>query len=413
MLKTTSFKRTKLACHSAYLSAASVFTLPPLLFATFHDTYGISYTLLGTLVLVNFCTQLIIDLIFSFFSKHFNIKATVCIMPVLTTIGLLTYALIPNIFPQYAYLGLVLGTVIFSMSAGLGEVLISPVVAALPSDNPERDMSALHSLYGYGVVFVILVSTLFFSLFGTKNWLYLTLFFAFLPLITCFLYCTSPIPDLSISVEKGEKASRHRKICIALCFFCIFLGGAAENSMTNWISVYMETALGIPKTVGDILDLMAFAILLAVTRTLYAKYGKNISKVLLLGMFSATICYIIAGISTVPIISMLACILTGIATSMLWPGTLILLEEKAPNPGVAVYALMAAGGDFGSSVAPQLLGTLVDTVSTSSFAQTVGSTLSLVPEQVGLKVGMLVGAVFPLMGTILLLYMRRYFKKHN
>ena len=413
MLKTNSFKRTKFACYSAYLSTASVFTLPPLLFATFHDTYGISYTLLGTLVLVNFCTQLIIDLIFSFFSKYFNIKATVCIMPVLTTIGLLTYALVPNIFPQYAYLGLVLGTVIFSMSAGLGEVLISPVVAALPSDNTERDMSALHSLYGYGVVFVIVISTLFFNLFGTENWLYLTMFFAFLPLITCFLYCISPIPDLSFSGEKREKADKYRKIGIMLCFFCIFLGGASENSMTNWISVYMETALGIPKTAGDILGLMAFAVLLAVTRTLYAKYGKNISKVLLLGMISATVCYIIAGISTVPIISMLACILTGIATSMLWPGTLILLEERFPHPGVAVYALMAAGGDFGSSVAPQLLGSLVDTVSASDFAQNLGSTLSLSPEQVGLKIGMLVGASFPLMGTILLLYMRRFFKKNK
>jgi len=407
------YKRTKFTCYFAYLSTAAAFTLPPLLFATFHETYGISYTLLGTLVLVNFCTQLIIDLIFSFFSKHFNIKVTVCVMPLLTSLGLLTYALIPNIFPQHAYLGLVLGTIIFSMSAGLGEVLISPIVAAIPSDNPERDMSLLHSLYGYGVVFVILVSTLFFSIFGTGNWMYLTLFFAFLPLITCFLYCISPIPDLSLSHEKGEKSNGSRKFGIALCFACIFLGGAAENSMTNWISVYMETALGIPKTAGDILGLMAFAILLAVTRTLYAKYGKNILKTLLIGMLGATICYIIAGLSTVPILSMLACMLTGVATSMLWPGTLILLEEKVPNPGVAAYALMAAGGDFGSSVAPQLLGTLVDTISASDFAQSISSTLSLAPEQVGLKAGMLVGAIFPLLGTLLVLYMRRYFKTKN
>ncbi len=410
MFKTHSFKRTKFACYSAYLSTASAFSLPPLLFMTFHNTYGISYTLLGTLVLVNFCTQLIIDLIFSFFSKRFNIKATVCIMPILTSIGLFVYAIVPHFFPQQAYLGLVLGTVIFSMSAGLGEVLISPIVAAIPSETPDRDMSLLHSLYGYGVVSVILISTLFFSLFGTENWLYLTLFFAFLPLITCFLYCTSPIPDLSLSEEKQEKSRSTRKFGIALCVACIFLGGAAENSMTNWISVYMETALGIPKTAGDILGLMAFAILLAVTRTLYAKYGKNISKVLLLGMLGSTVCYIVAGISTVPIVSMLACIITGIATSMLWPGTLILLEEKFPHPGVAVYALMAAGGDFGSSVAPQLLGTLVDTVSASGFAQNVGAILNLAPEQVGLKVGMLVGASFPLLGTLLLLYMRRYFK---
>ncbi len=406
------YKRTKLASYSAYLSTASVFTLPPLLFATFRDAYNISYTLLGTLVLVNFCTQLIIDLIFSFFSKHFNMKATICTMPLLTSLGLLIYAIVPHFFPQYAYLGLVLGTVIFSLSAGLGEVLISPVVAALPSDNTERDMSLLHSLYGYGVVFVILVSTLFFTFFGTENWLYLTLFFAFLPLITCYLYCTSPIPDLNLSQEKGEKGSTYKRVGIMLCFFCIFLGGAAENSMTNWISVYMETALGIPKTAGDILGLATFAILLAVTRTLYAKYGKNISKALLLGMISATCFYVIAGISTIPILSMLACILTGIATSMLWPGTLILMEEKFPNPGVAAYALMAAGGDFGSSVAPQLLGRIVDSVSESGFAQELAVTFALSPEQIGLKVGMLIGAIFPLLGVFLLTFMRKYFKKN-
>lgn len=405
------FKRTKYACYFAYVSGAAVFVLPPLLFATFHDTYGISYTLLGTLVLVNFCTQLIIDLIFSFFSKHFNIRATVCTMPVLTAIGLLVYAIVPHFSPEHAYLGLVLGTVIFSAASGLGEVLLSPVVAAIPSDNPERDMSILHSLYGYGVVSVILISTLFFGLFGTENWLYLTLFFAFLPLITCFLFCTSTIPPLNLSQGKSEKGSAYRRVGIMLCFFCIFLGGAAENSMTNWISVYLETALGIPKTAGDILGLAAFAALLAFTRTLYAKHGRNISKVLLLGMFFATCFYILAGISTISLISMLACILTGVATSMLWPGTLILMEEKFPNPGVSAYALMAAGGDFGSSVAPQLLGKIVDMVSASDFSHTVGASLNLAPEQIGLKIGMLIGAIFPLLGTILLLYMRKYFKR--
>ncbi|MBQ2278799.1 MAG: MFS transporter, partial [Clostridia bacterium] len=65
------FKRTKYSCYFAYLSMASVFSLPPLLFMTFHEMYGISYTLLGTLVVVNFCTQLTIDLIFSFFTKYF------------------------------------------------------------------------------------------------------------------------------------------------------------------------------------------------------------------------------------------------------------------------------------------------------------------------------------------------------
>lgn len=412
MLKKNNFKRTKYACYSAYLSSAPIFTLPPLLFAAFHEMYDISYTLLGTLVLVNFCTQMLIDLIFSFFPKYFNIRLTVCAMPVLTALGLLTYALVPHFFPEYAYLGLTLGTIIFSSSAGLGEVLLSPVVAALPSDNTERDMSILHSLYGYGVVSVIAVSTLFFSFFGTENWLYLTLFFAFLPFITCFLFCTSPMPELNLTPEKGEKGGRYKRIGIMLCFFCIFLGAAAENSMTNWISVYMETALGIPKTAGDILGLATFAILLAITRTIYAKYGKNISKALLLGMIGSTCFYIVAGVSASPILSVFACILTGIATSMLWPGTLILMEEKIPNPGVAAYALMAAGGDFGSSVAPQLLGKIADSISASDFGQTIGYSLALSPEQIGLKAGMLIASIFPLLGVFLILYMKKYFAKH-
>ena len=78
-MSTPNYKRTKFACYFAYVAGASVFCLPPLLFATFRELYGISYTLLGTLVLINFCTQLGIDLIFSFFSRYFNIRKTICL----------------------------------------------------------------------------------------------------------------------------------------------------------------------------------------------------------------------------------------------------------------------------------------------------------------------------------------------
>ena len=140
------FKRTKLACYTAYFTMSSIFSLPPILFVTLRDMYGISYTLLGTLVLTNFFTQLTIDLIFTFFSKYFNVKKVVRVMPLITSVGLMLYALSPTLFPNHVYLGLLLGTITFSISAGLSEVLLSPVIAAIPSDNPQRDMSALHSL---------------------------------------------------------------------------------------------------------------------------------------------------------------------------------------------------------------------------------------------------------------------------
>lgn len=134
------YAKTRKTCYYTYLAMSSVFCLPPMLFVTFREMYGISYTLLGTLVLINFCTQLTIDLIFSFFSRYFNIKKTIRVMPLLTAVGLAVYAIVPTLLPQYAYAGLVVGTVIFSVAAGLCEVLLSPLVAAMPSENPDRDM---------------------------------------------------------------------------------------------------------------------------------------------------------------------------------------------------------------------------------------------------------------------------------
>ena len=406
------FRRTRNACYFTYVAMASIFTLPPLLFITFREMYGISYTLLGTLVLVNFCTQLLIDLIFTFFTKYFNIKLTLRVMPVLTSIGMFIYALVPMFFPEYAYAGLVAGTVIFSVSAGLSEVLLSPVVAALPSDNPDRDMSRLHSLYAYGVVIVVVISTLFLRIFDTENWMYLTFFWASLPMISFALFCTSPMPEVNMNHDTKDGKKKKNK-GMFLCVMCIFLGSAAENSMTNWISGYMENALNIPKVVGDVAGMACFGILLGLGRTLYAKFGKNISDVLLVSMIGASLCYLFAGLSSNVVISMVACILTGLCTAMLWPGTLILMEEKFPNPGVAAYALMAAGGDFGASVAPQLIGIVVDNVSVSDWALKLSENLAMTPEQIGMKTGMLVAMMFPITGIALLIFMRKYFKKKS
>ncbi len=406
------YKRTKHTCYFTYLAMSSVFSLPPLLFATFREMYGISYTLLGTLVLVNFCTQLGIDLIFSFFSKYFNIHKTIRLMPLVTAAGLCTYALIPMLFPQYAYVGLIVGTVLFSVAAGLGEVLISPTVAALPSDTPEKDMSILHSLYGYGFVGVVLISTLFLKLVGSQYWMYLTFLWAALPVIASILLMTAKLPDMNMEHSETNAAkSKHRTKSILLCMACIFLGACAENTMSNWISVYTENVLHMPKVLGDIFGMSLFAILLALTRTAYAKFGRNISKVLMMSMIGAIVCYFTVAISPYAILSLVACVAVGICSSMLWPGTLILMEEKVPAVGVAAYALMAAGGDFGASFAPQTLGIIVDKISVTELATKLGNTWSLTPEQVGFKVGMLIASIFPILGVLLLVYMRKHFKK--
>ncbi len=389
---TQNFKITRFACYSAYFTMSSIFCLPPLLFVTFHEMYNVSWTLLGTLVLVNFCTQLVIDLVFSAFSKKFNVNVLIKVMPLITSLGLVIYAVWPYYFPSHTYLGLLIGTFIFSLASGLSEVLLSPTIAAMPSKNPQRDMSLLHSLYGFGVLSVVIVGTLFIRFFGAENWMYLTLFFAALPIISAVLFFISPMPNiLGEEATKPTIKTKERSIGLALCFGSIFFGSCAEVAMSNWISSYMEEVLNLDKTVGDILGMALFAVLLAVTRICYAKWGKNIVKTLFLGMLGAAVCYLTVGLSSSTVLSVEACILSGIFTSMLWPGTLIMMEEKISGVGVASFALMAAGGDLGASVSPQLLGIIADTVS--------------------LKAGMLVCSVFPILGVILLLIIIKFFKR--
>ncbi len=411
-MSSPNYKRTKFACYAAYFTMSSIFCLPPLLFVTLRETYGISYTLLGTLVLTNFCTQLAVDLIFTVFSKKFNVQKIVRIMPLITSLGLLIYAVFPMVLPQLAYAGLLIGTVIFSIAAGLSEVLLSPMIAAIPSDNPQRDMSMLHSLYAFGVFTVAVITTIFFALFGTENWMYLTMFFAALPVIAAVLFMISPMPTMDGAQSSSSAHSTgKRTLGIVLCVACIFFGSCAENAMSNWVSGFMENALHIDKAVGDILGVAAFAILLGLTRIGYAKFGKNIFRMLLIGMIGATCCYVVVGLSAGVIPAFLACILTGMFTAMLWPGTLIMMEENLPGLGVAAYALMAAGGDLGASVAPQLMGIVVDTVTVSGFAAKYSSIWNLSAEQIGLKAGMLVTAIFPLIGTIIVLLAMRHFKR--
>ncbi len=410
MNQNNEYNLARYACYGSNIALAVVSSLSPLLFVTFREVYGISYTLLGLLAVVCFSTQLLIDLVFTFFTKLFPIHKTVRLMPIFTFCGLLIYGALPALFPQATYAWIVLGTVVFSISAGLNEVLASPVIAAIPSDNPEREMSKLHSMYAWGVVGVVIFSTLFLKVVGRENWYWLPILLSVIPLTASVLFAKAKLPPMELGGDTGE-GEKLFSPGLVICFVCLFLGGAAECTMTLWASSFVESALGVSKVIGDILGFAVFAALLGFGRTLYAKYGSKILNVMLLGMLGAGVCYVTASLSLNPIIGLVACMATGLCVSMLWPGTIIFVGEQFPSAGVAVYALMAAGGDMGASIAPQLVGIFSDTIGASSFAADLAQVLQISAEQVGMRAGLLISAIFPLAGAMVILYMKRYFKK--
>lgn len=400
---TQKYKCLKYACYTTNITMSVVANLSPILFLTFRSLYGISYSLLGLLVLINFSTQLGIDLIFSFFSHKFNIAKTVKITPLLAAIGLFLYSVWPYIFPNHVYLGIVIGTIIFSVSSGLAEVLISPVIAAIPSDNPDREMSKLHSIYAWGVVGVVIISTLFLLIFESKNWQWLAFGFVTIPLLSSILFFFSKIPMLETPERVSGAVDMLKNKTLWLCVIAIFLGGASECTMSQWSSSYLEQSMNIPKVWGDIFGVALFGIMLGLGRSLYAKIGKQIEHVLFFGVVGATFCYLLAAITSNPIVGLLACGFTGFCTSMLWPGSLIVASNRISSGGVFIYAMMAAGGDLGASVGPQLVGIVTDISMKAEPVIVSAQKLGFTPEQLAMKCGMLTGMIFPFIGIFIFL----------
>ncbi len=401
------YKLTKRACYLTGAATAITTNLSPILFLTFREMYDLSFTLLGFLVVINFFTQLLVDLIFTFFTKYFNIPKAVRINPFIMFVGLVLYAVLPTLFPSMAFLWIIMGTVIFSVASGLSEVLLSPIIAAIPSKNPEQEMSKLHSMYAWGVAVVVILSTLFLSAFGNENWMYLALLWSIVPLVAYFMFLKAELPQMEFGeAQKGPKILSKG---IILCTLCIFFGGAAECTMAQWASGFIENAIGVPKVYGDVIGVAIFAALLGTGRTLYSKYSKKIINILLFGMIGACVCYFTASLTLSPVVGIVACALTGLFTSMLWPGTLIYVEEKFESVGVAIYALMAAGGDTGASVAPQLLGIISDKFSLTELAAKISVMFNITVEQVGMRAGLFVAGAFPVAGVICILCMKKHF----
>ena len=391
------YNRLKWAAYTANLSMSVVACLSPLLFVTFRTLYGISFTKLGLLVLINFLTQLGIDLMLSFIPHKFNIKKTVRLIPVLVTTGLLIYAVFPFVFPNHVYTGLVIGTVIFSASSGFNEVLANPLILSIPSDNPDKEISKLHAVYPWGVVGVIIVGTAFLFFVGSENWQWLAMLFLLIPITSTALFFSTDMPE----IETPQKASGIVKLLknkmLWLCVTAIFFGGAAEMTMTQWCSAYLEKSMGIPKIWGDLLGMALFALFLGLGRTLYTARGKNIGRVLILGSVGAFLCYITAALTSNAIVGIIACVFTGFCVSMLWPGSILVSSERFPSGCVFIFAMMASGGDLGAALGPQLLGSVTDKAMTLPVVAQYAEQLSMTSEQLSMKIGILSGAIFPLL----------------
>ena len=373
------YNMTLKACYIGYITQAIVNTFIPLLFLTFQRECGISLDKIAMLVSFNFGVQLFIDYLASKYVDKIGYRASMVIAHICASIGLVGLGIFPDLFANHFY-GLIFSIMLYAIGGGLIEVLISPIVEACPTDHKETTMSFLHSFYCWGHVSVILVSTLFFVTVGINNWRYLAFIWALVPFANIILFAKVPIPML---VEEGESLSIKQLIKMPVFWILVVLmicSGASEHGMGQWASALAESGLKVSKTVGDLLGPCFFAVMMGLSRVVYAKVGRTIDlkKFMIYSGFLCVISYLITTFSPVPLLALLGCGLCGFSVGIFWPGTFSIATETCPKGGTVMFAYLALAGDLGCGFGPTIVGRV---------AQSLGGDL---------KMGILAAIVFPI-----------------
>lgn len=377
------YQKTLIACYLGFITQAIAANFAPLLFLTFHRTYQISLGRIAFISTAFFFTQLLVDLFCAKYVDRIGYRRSVIASEVFSAAGLIGLAFLPSLLPD-PYVGILISVIIYAMGSGLIEVLVSPIVEACPFDNKESVMSLLHSFYCWGSVGVILLSTIFFAIFGIENWRILSCIWALIPLYNTFNFISCPIESLT---EEGEGFSIRQLFHIPIFWIALILmvcAGASEISMAQWASAYVESALGISKSIGDIIGPCLFAVMMGTSRSFYGKYGEKIDlmKFMIGSGALCLVCYLLSALAPLPFLNLVGCAVCGFSVGIMWPGTISIASKKIPLGGTAMFALLAMAGDLGGSVGPGIVGFVTQNANDN------------------LKVGMLAGCVFP---TVLVL----------
>ena len=384
------YEKTIRACFIGYIVQAIVNNFAPLLFITFQTTYDIPLAQITTLITINFALQLMTDLAAAYFTDKIGYRASVLIAHTMAALGLIGLAVFPSVMPS-PFVGLVMAVVLYAIGGGLLEVIVSPMVEACPSEHKDRTMSMLHSFYCWGSVGVILVSTLVFWLFGIQNWRILAALWAIVPIANGIAFINVPIISMEESTGESTPMSQLFKIKMFWIFIVLMCcAGASELVISQWASAFAEKALGISKSLGDLLGPTLFAVLMGLSRVIYGKYGDKIGldRMMILSCALCVIAYLMIALFDSAVIGLTGIAISGFAVGIMWPGTYSKAAGVMKGGGTARFAFLALAGDLGCTSGP-------------TFA---GWTAAVFGDN--LKVGILCATVFPAVMLMTLLMTR-------
>lgn len=395
-MKTLSFKHTRFACSLAYISQAITTSFLPLLFIRLERQFEFSFAKLTLLITITFLSEIIIDASCPLFMHKVGYRRAMIAANLFSAAGIAGLGVLPFLFSD-SYMGFFICVILYSIGGGFDEVLVSPIVEACPTQNKARAMALLHSAYCWGCASVILISTLFFRVFGIESWRIMAIVWALIPLINAVYFCFVPIRTLEEEKGKGRFTDMLKNPLFWLLGIAMICAGASELAMSQWASAFAESGLGVSKTVGDLLGPFAFAVLMGISRVVYSRIDDktDIAKIM---MFCCTLCiaaYFLAAFSKSPALSLLGCCLCGVAVAPMWPGTFSVAAKHIPNASMTMFAVFALAGDIGCTAGPSIVG-FVSGANENNISS-----------------GLICSVVFPLIMLICLYFMRRLTVKNR
>lgn len=383
---TISYQKTIYACFLGYISQAAAVNFVPLLFITFQKQYNIPLTKITALITVCFVLQLIVDFASAFFIDKIGYRASALSANIFVAVGFISLTFLPEMLPD-PFIGLLISVLLYAIGSGLIEVVISPIVESCPSEHKSKTMSLLHSFYCWGSVGVVVISTLFFWIFGIENWKVLAAVWAILPIFNAFLFINTPIVDLEQENGKQLSLGELLKNKLFWTFFIIMIcAGASEQAISQWSSAFVEKALNISKTYGDLVGPAIFAFFMGTSRTIYGKIGEklNLNRMIFICSLLCVGSYLFISLSPSPILSLMGIGLCGFSVGIMWPGTFSMTSASIKG-GNAMFSLLALAGDLGCTCGPTFVGFIA------------GIT------QDNLKLGILAAIIFPIILISLLI----------
>lgn len=361
---------TRLACYIGYIVQAIVNNFVPLLFVELSESYSIPLIKITFLITINFIIQLTIDLLSAFFLDRIGYRASVIGAHGLVAAGFVMLTVLPNVTSD-PFWGILISVAVYAVGGGLLEVVISPIIDATPAENSGRSMSFLHSFYCWGHVGVVLLSALFFYVFGIGSWRVAALLWALVPVLNIPLFAVSPLDmvaaDEANDCQKDKTSAPPAKPmgipallrsgAFWLLVIMMVAAGASEQAVSQWASSFAERGLGVGKAVGDLAGPMAFAFLMGLSRLISGKWADKLDNVRTI-KYSSFLCiaaYLTIVITPSPIAGLVGCAICGFSVGVMWPGTYTTASEKLGG-GTAMFALLALAGDVGCALGPTVAG---------------------------------------------------------